>query len=180
MFHYEGTQQLRSILTDHDISHALFYKDPTSYSNEEYLLSFISTIQANKIDQPIILIGHSCGGSYARYISKHLYQIRKIITLDSSYYKEYDHKLSPNDLFVDHNEDECIKHNALEAGELGMKEIAYFYEADPEVKPGEYKITELTPNYYHIYTHEYNHSLHMRPEIAALIIHVLTCNRYHI
>jgi len=65
MFHYEATQQLRSILTDHNISHALYYKHPTNNkdhtanTNEQYLLSFIQTIQSHNIIQPIILIGHS-------------------------------------------------------------------------------------------------------------------------
>jgi len=61
----------------------------------------------------------------------------------------------------------------LEAGEISMKEIAYFYECKPELKPNEYKIREIKPNYYHIYTQTYNHSLHMLPEIAYEILNSL-------
>jgi len=83
-YHYIGTKTIRKLL---NISSVLFYKNPTDIDLNNILLSFNKCIQ--DIKEKIILVGHSVGGTYARYISKNNSKIYKIITLDSSYYPEY-------------------------------------------------------------------------------------------
>jgi hypothetical protein len=83
-YHYIGTKTIRDLLT---VSSALFYKNIGDNDLEKILKSFNECIKNITID--IILIGHSVGGSYARYIGKNNNQIKKVITLDSSYPPEY-------------------------------------------------------------------------------------------
>jgi pimeloyl-ACP methyl ester carboxylesterase len=102
MFHYEGTETLRKLLKERGISHALFYKDPNIEYLEDFLTQFKNVINQNQITNELILIGHSLGGTYARYLLKNIpTRIKKIITLDSSYLPEYiPHILQENNIKI--------------------------------------------------------------------------------
>jgi pimeloyl-ACP methyl ester carboxylesterase len=168
-----------------------------SITNEGYLKRFNEVILENNITQPLILIGHSMGGSYARYISKHNPQVKFIITLDSSYYEEYvpymlkvkpykitylptsvivdeknviDKLLSTTDLFIDHAEDRQCYLNSYEAGSQPENEYAFYFEANDHIN--DIQIREEEPRFYRIYTHSYCHSLHSNPEVADLILYI--------
>jgi pimeloyl-ACP methyl ester carboxylesterase len=167
MFHHEGTEEMRKILSERKISHALFYKAPNVNSLEEYYLSFLAQVVEHKITQPMVLIGHSAGGTYARYIAKR-YPVKCVVSLDSSFYEEFVNTPDPTDAFRDPVEDQLVTPMALAVGDIAENEYAFFYEAKSGIDT--YQICEMKPRYYHIYTNTYSHSLHMRPDIARAIL----------
>jgi hypothetical protein len=132
------------------------------------------------------------GGSYARYVAKHLSKVKFIVSLDSSFYPEFvpyvlNHKgpfeyysnkvmfegrnvitslTFTNDPFVDTTENEWCYYNSFEASNIADNEYAFFYEEDPKLNPDEYRFREVKPRYFYIYSQRYNHTLHRLHKVA--------------
>jgi hypothetical protein len=110
------------------------------------------------------------GGTYARYIIKHNPQIKFIISLDSSFHLEFNHKVDITDTFIDHTEDIMCEYNSIETGDIAQNELAFFYEEDKNLKPHKYKIKEIKKNYFKIYSFNYCHTLHRKEKVAKKIL----------
>jgi predicted esterase YcpF (UPF0227 family) len=203
IYHQSNTQTLRDLLNKRHISNALFYKNPKDTDINDIFLSFNETIKNNKINNDLILIGHSCGGTYARYISKYNPQVKQIISLDSSYYPEYVpyvlktknipinadityslesilvdgveriKDINIYDELIDKNEEKNIYTTSFIVGDIGEKEIAIFYEEDEEVLPGDFRVEYLHENYLYIYLNKYHHSCHTNKNIAQFILNFI-------
>jgi len=180
-FHYSISQTMREELNERKISNALYYNNQKT--NKTFLQTFNDVIDKHKLyDKDIILIGHSNGGSYARYVAKNNPKIKLIITLQSTYYLEYvPYRLkipttsiiqyssksiiynnenvieyikhdTDDDVHIDIEEDENCYINSFESGDIADNEYAYFYKTDKTLKEKEFKIEEVRKNYYYIYS----------------------------